>query len=37
MYIKHSIFHDDENMKKAQKLACEQRFFVYDVYKEKGN
>ncbi len=37
IYLKHTLFHDDENMKKVRDLEVSQRFFIYDKYREKGN
>jgi hypothetical protein len=37
IYLKHTIIHDEENMKKVRKLEVAQRFFIYDKFREKGN
>lgn len=30
IFIKHSLFHDEEQMLKVRKLDISQRFFIYD-------
>lgn len=37
IYLKHTLYHDDEHMKKARTLETSHRFFVYDKFKEQGN
>ncbi|EAS06282.3 transmembrane protein, putative (macronuclear) [Tetrahymena thermophila SB210] len=37
VYLKHTLFMNDENMKKVRELEVAQRFFVYDKLREKGN
>ncbi|EGR30496.1 hypothetical protein IMG5_130470 [Ichthyophthirius multifiliis] len=37
VYLKHTLFMKDENMKKVRELEVAQRFFVYDKLREKGN
>ena len=35
--MKHTLYHDDEHMKKARTLETSHRFFVYDKFKDYGN
>ncbi|CAD8158036.1 unnamed protein product [Paramecium pentaurelia] len=37
IYLKSTLFHDDENTKKLRQCEVAQRFFVYDKFREKGN
>jgi len=37
IYLKHTLYHDDEHMKKARTLETSHRFFVYDKFKDYGN
>jgi len=37
IYLKHTIVHDEENMKKVRTLEVAKRFFIYDKFREKGN
>lgn len=37
IYLKHTLYHDDEHMKKARTLETSHRFFIYDKFKEQGN
>lgn len=37
IYLKHTIFQDEENTKKMRALEVAQRFFIYDRFREQGN
>ena len=37
IYLKHTIFQDEENTKKIRLLEVSQRFFIYDKFRESGN
>ena len=37
VYLKHSLLHDDETMKKVRVLEVSQRFFAFDKFRERGN
>jgi len=37
IYLKHTLMHEDEQMKKIRQLEVPQRFFIYDKYREQGN
>jgi tetratricopeptide (TPR) repeat protein len=37
MFLKHTLFHNEEKMKKIRSLEISHRFFVYDKFREKGN
>lgn len=37
IYLKHTLFFNDDTMKKVRNLEVSQRFFAYDKLKEKGN
>lgn len=37
IYLKHTLFHDEENTKKMRQMEVSQRFFVYDRFREQGN
>lgn len=37
IYLKHTLYHDDEHMKKARTLETSHRFFVYDKFKDYAN
>lgn len=34
IYLKHTLFQDEENTKKMRLLEVAQRFFVYDKFRE---
>lgn len=37
IYMKHTLFQDEENSKKMRQMEVAQRFFVYDKFREQGN
>jgi len=37
IFLKHSLFHNEEKMKKIRGLEVAHRFFIYDKFREKGN
>jgi hypothetical protein len=37
IYLKHTLLHDDADMKKVRTLEIAQRFFVFDKFRERGN
>ncbi|EGR30006.1 hypothetical protein IMG5_144800 [Ichthyophthirius multifiliis] len=37
IYLKHTIFHDDDLMKKIRLKEITERFFAYDKFRERGN
>lgn len=37
VFLKHSLFYDEENMQKLRSMEISQRFFIYDRFREKGN
>ena len=37
IYLKHTLFHNEENMVKVRRMEISQRFFVYEQFREKGN
>lgn len=37
IYLKHTLYHDDEHMKKTRTLEVSHRFFIYDKFKDQGN
>jgi hypothetical protein len=37
IYLKHTIFHDDDIMKRIRLKEITERFFAYDKFREKGN
>lgn len=36
IYLKNTLFHDEENTKKLRTLEVANRFFVFDKFREKG-
>lgn len=37
IYLKHTIFHNDEDTKKLRLLGLSERSFIWDNYKNYGN
>jgi len=37
IYLKHTLFHNEEKFEKIRKLEVAHRFFVYDKFREQGN
>lgn len=37
IYLKHTLFHNEEQFAKIRKLEVAHRFFVYDKFREQGN
>lgn len=37
IYLKHTLFHDEEMLKRIRKKDVVERFFAYDKYRERGN
>jgi ribosomal protein L12E/L44/L45/RPP1/RPP2 len=37
IFLKHTLFHNEEKFEKVRKLEVAHRFFVYDKFREQGN
>ena len=37
IFLKHTLFHNEEKFEKIRKLEVAHRFFVYDKFREQGN
>jgi len=37
IFLKHTLFHDEEKFGQVRKMELSQRFFVYDNFREQGN
>ena len=37
IFLKHTLFHNEEKFDKIRKLEVAHRFFVYDKFREQGN
>lgn len=37
IYLKHTLFHEEEAIMKTRRKDVMERFFVYDKYRERGN
>jgi len=37
IFLKHTLFHDEEKFAQVRKMELSQRFFVYDNFREQGN
>jgi len=37
IFLKRTLFHNEEQYKKIRKLEISHRFFVYDKFREQGN
>ena len=37
IFLKHTLFHKEEQMKKIRSLEVGQKFFIYDRFREKAN
>jgi len=37
VFLKHTLFHNEEQFEKIRKLEVAHRFFIYDKFRERGN
>jgi hypothetical protein len=37
IYLKHTLMHNEESMRKVRRCEVSQRFFAYDKFRERGN
>lgn len=37
IFLKHTLFHDEEKMDAFRKLELGQRFFIFDKFREQAN